>query len=132
MSAEAYGHCLVVLCHTLPYLMCACGTYRITAELSLGCILGGSPLVIDIVKDQHHFVVEERGSSIVNDIRLADFNLVFAVIVDGLTLSAYPHVLVAVFRSCQFTNPVAESLVAEFVGSRLWSAGKGAKRLRKR
>ena len=67
-----------------------------------------------IVKDQHHLVVEERLIKL-NDIRLADFILVLAVIVDGLTLSAYPHVLVAVFRSCQFTNPVAESLVAEFV-----------------
>ena len=78
-----------------------------------------------IVKDQHHFVVEERLIKL-NDIRLADFILVLAVIVDGLTLSAYPHVLVAVFRSCQFTHPVAESLVAEFVALACgcWNGGE--------
>ncbi len=83
-------------------------TFELVGILGIAETLG-----YHIVKDQHHFVVEERFIKL-NDIRLADFILVLAVIVDGLT-PAYPHVLVAVFRSCQFTNPVAESLVAEFV-----------------
>ena len=86
-----------------------------TETFELVGILGETEsLGYHIVKDQHHLVVEERLIKL-NNIRLADFIFVFAVVVDGLAFSAYPHVLVAVFSSCQFTNPMTESLVAEFV-----------------
>lgn len=110
--------------------MCACEEHTANntcpEPFELVGILGiAETLGYHIVKDQHHFVVEERLIKL-NDIRLADFILVLAVIVDGLTLSAYPHVLVAVFRSCQFTHPVAESLVAEFVALACgcWNGGE--------
>ena len=74
--------------------MCACEEHTAndtcTETFELVGILGiAESLGYYIVKDKHHLVVEERLIKL-NDIRLADFILVLAVIVDGLRS---PHTL---------------------------------------